>query len=96
MIELKNSYCGTVYVRCIKSKSQISVKLFCVRTKVVPLKILSIPRLELSPALWKISGRKSEIGSCNYVESLENPTDLGSRGVNLDKILICGLLILDF
>jgi hypothetical protein len=42
------AYAAVVYLRVIHSESNFQVSLICVKTKVAPVKTISIPRLELN------------------------------------------------
>ena len=123
------AYCAAVYIVCETSEGNYSM-LLCSKTRIAPVKALSIPRLELMAARilvtlmdtvrkalsketkidevrywsdsmtvlywlqnngeWKtfVQHRVNEILNStkkqdwNHVASLDNPADLGSRGVN--------------
>lgn len=45
------AYGACIYIRCIDSSGLISSNLLCSKTRVAPLKVVSIPRLELCGAL---------------------------------------------
>lgn len=45
------AYASCIYLRSINSSNTFSVQLLCSKTKVAPLKVLTIPRLELCAAL---------------------------------------------
>lgn len=47
----ERGYCAAVYFRVVHPNGEISVELCCSKTKVAPLKKLSIPRLELQAAV---------------------------------------------
>lgn len=47
----QNAYGACIYARCTNTENQISVNLLCAKSRVAPLKALSVPRLELSGAL---------------------------------------------
>ncbi|VEN55472.1 unnamed protein product [Callosobruchus maculatus] len=47
----EKSYAAVVYLRQVSTENSISVHLVCAKTRVAPLKRLSIPRLELCAAL---------------------------------------------
>ncbi|GFS81735.1 uncharacterized protein TNCV_2706761 [Trichonephila clavipes] len=44
-------YCAALYLRCINTSGQISVRFLCSKSKVAPLKSITIPRLELCGAV---------------------------------------------
>ncbi|GFR11452.1 integrase catalytic domain-containing protein [Trichonephila clavata] len=46
----ENAYGAALYLRCINSCGQISVRLLCSKSRVAPLKSITIPRLELCGA----------------------------------------------
>lgn len=131
----KHAYCAAVYVKCVDSDGHITVKLLCAKTKVAPVKMLTIPRLELCGSLllvqlmkkilnsvifpfesyywcdsqivlhWLNSNpanlqvfvgnrvaeiqRSSNIDNWNYVNTKENPADIGSRGILPDQLKHC-------
>lgn len=123
----QTAYAAAIYIKCM-SNGKPNVNLLCAKTKVAPLKIISLPRLELMGALllakmvshlkqnyqfnetrtflWSdsqitlawirddphkrtvfVANRISEIQSLsnrsdwNYVNTLDNPADLGTRGI---------------
>ncbi|GFX59476.1 integrase catalytic domain-containing protein [Trichonephila clavipes] len=45
------SLCAALYLRCINTSGEISVSLLCSKSKVAPLKNITIPRLELCGAV---------------------------------------------
>lgn len=47
----QTAYGACVYIRCIDSSGLISSNLLCSKTRVAPLEVISIPRLELCGAL---------------------------------------------
>ncbi|GFR10927.1 uncharacterized protein TNCT_230761 [Trichonephila clavata] len=46
----EKAYGAALYLRCLNSSGQISVRLLCSKSKVAPLKTITIPRLELCGA----------------------------------------------
>lgn len=132
------AYAAVVYARVETEDGTINTKLVAARTRVAPLRTISIPRLELCGALllsrllkqvsqamripssqifawtdstivlawlagdphkWKlfVANRVVEILEnvhCNkwhYVDSLNNPADIASRGMFLSKLRSCDL-----
>ncbi|XP_072757717.1 uncharacterized protein [Anoplolepis gracilipes] len=61
--------CATVYIRSISEEGQISTHLICSKTKVAPIKKLTIPRLELSGAvlLAKLTSRVLQVLHLQHV-----------------------------
>ncbi|XP_029160297.1 uncharacterized protein LOC114932295 [Nylanderia fulva] len=47
----KRAYAAMVYLRVLRSFDDVQITLLCAKTKVAPLKTLSIPRLELNAAV---------------------------------------------
>ncbi|GFU45059.1 integrase catalytic domain-containing protein [Trichonephila clavipes] len=47
----KRAYAAVVYIKCFNESGQSQTRLLCSKSKVAPLKTLTIPRLELSAAL---------------------------------------------
>ncbi|GFW35211.1 integrase catalytic domain-containing protein [Trichonephila clavipes] len=47
----EKAYSAALYLRCINTSGQISVRLLCSKSKVAPLKSITIPRLELCGAV---------------------------------------------
>ncbi|GFX32846.1 integrase catalytic domain-containing protein [Trichonephila clavipes] len=47
----ERAYDAALYLRCINTSGQISVRLLCSKSKVAPLKSITIPRLELCGAV---------------------------------------------
>lgn len=134
----QQAYGACAYIRTYDEGSAVSVKLLCGKSKVAPLKSLTIPRLELSAALvgarlykkiieslrlmftnvyfWTdstivlswirmaphllkpfVQNRVTEINELTsnttwlHVNSENNPADLLSRGLGLDKLINCNL-----
>jgi len=65
----QRAICATVYMRSSNQKKKVTTHLICSKTKVAPLKKLTIPRLELSGAvlLTKLVSRVSQILRPNCV-----------------------------
>jgi hypothetical protein len=130
----EKAYCAVVYFVC-RTSTGVYVKLLTAKTRVAPLKALTIPRLELMSALmlaklvdsvkkalasqienletrywldsitalywiqnngeWKqfVRHRVNQIlaltkkGDWNHCPGVENPADLGSRGILASKLL---------
>lgn len=47
----ENAYGGAIYIRSVDSNGKIMVRLLCAKTKVAPLKTMTVPRLELQGSL---------------------------------------------
>ncbi|GFX48096.1 integrase catalytic domain-containing protein [Trichonephila clavipes] len=47
----ERAYAGVVYIKCFNESGQSQTRLLCSKSRVAPLKTLTIPRLELSAAL---------------------------------------------
>ncbi|GFW45701.1 integrase catalytic domain-containing protein [Trichonephila clavipes] len=47
----EKAYCAALYLRCINTSGEISFRLLCSKSKVAPLKSITIPRLELCGAV---------------------------------------------
>jgi len=65
----QRAICATVYIRSFNQKEKVTSHLICSKTKVAPLKKLTIPRLELSGAvlLTNLVSRVSQILRRNCV-----------------------------
>jgi hypothetical protein len=47
----EKAYGGVIYIRTIQSNGKISVNILCAKSRVAPLKVTQLPRLELCAAL---------------------------------------------
>ncbi|GFV22526.1 integrase catalytic domain-containing protein [Trichonephila clavipes] len=47
----ERAYAAVVYIKCFNESGQSQTRLLCSKSRVAPLKTLTIPRLELSAAL---------------------------------------------
>ncbi|GFT12003.1 DUF1758 domain-containing protein [Trichonephila clavipes] len=47
----EHAYAAVVYIKCFNESGQLQTRLLCSKSRVAPLKTLTIPRLELSAAL---------------------------------------------
>ncbi|GFV52642.1 integrase catalytic domain-containing protein [Trichonephila clavipes] len=130
----ERDHAPVLYIKCFNESGQSQARLLCSKSRVAPLKTLTIPRLELSAALllsrlvkkvvpilqlpihkiwmWTdstialawiktephklktfVSNRVAEIQALSkdyhwkHVSSKDNPTDLISRGGNVDELL---------
>lgn len=65
----QSAICATVYIRSTDQQGKITNNLICSKTKVAPLKKMTIPRLELSGAvlLTNLVSRVSQILKLNHV-----------------------------
>ncbi|GFV35014.1 integrase catalytic domain-containing protein [Trichonephila clavipes] len=100
------AYAAAIYCRQ-KHNGKIKVQLLVSKTKVAPVKQVSIPRLELCvlswlsghPRKWKtfVANRTSEIIEVlptkhwRHVPSKENPADIASRGIDPKCLPDCKL-----
>ncbi|GFV00279.1 DUF1758 domain-containing protein [Trichonephila clavipes] len=100
------AYASAIYCRQ-KHNGKIKVQLLVSKTKVAPVKQVSIPRLELCvlswlsghPRQWKtfVANRTSEIIEVlptkhwRHVTSKENPADIASRGIDPKCLPDCKL-----
>ncbi|GFV13348.1 integrase catalytic domain-containing protein [Trichonephila clavipes] len=100
------AYAAAIYCRH-KHNGKIKVQLLVSKTKVAPVKQVSIPRLELCvlswlsghPRKWKtfVANRTSEIMEVlptkhwRHVPSKENPADIASRGIDPKCLPDCKL-----
>ncbi|GFU38665.1 integrase catalytic domain-containing protein [Trichonephila clavipes] len=99
------AYAAAIYCRQ-KHNGKIKVQLLVSKTKVAPVKQVSIPRLEFSlpwlsghPRQWKtfVANRTSEIIEVlptkhwRHVPSKENPADIASRGIDPKCLPDCKL-----
>ncbi|GFX86664.1 integrase catalytic domain-containing protein [Trichonephila clavipes] len=96
----EKAYGAALYLRCINTSGQISVRLLCSKSKVAPLKSITIPRLELCGAvlLSKLLKRSldafkelTESDFWKHVNSENNPAGILSRGISPNKIQHCEL-----
>ncbi|GFX87977.1 uncharacterized protein TNCV_4374421 [Trichonephila clavipes] len=96
------AYGAVSYVR-LRTFDKISVHLLASKSRVAPLKVLTLPRLELMGALlaasnrWKVfvANRVKEIRSLTDKDSWrhcpgkDNPSDLLTRGISVDSLINC-------
>ncbi|GFV68108.1 uncharacterized protein TNCV_1873901 [Trichonephila clavipes] len=96
------AYGAASYVR-LRTFDKISVHLLASKSRVAPLKVLTLPRLELMGALlaasnrWKVfvANRVKEIRSLTDKDSWrhcpgkDNPSDLLTRGISADSLINC-------
>ncbi|XP_039303907.1 uncharacterized protein LOC120357485 [Solenopsis invicta] len=95
----ERAYGACVYVREQIRPDKIKIALICSKSRVAPMKALSLPRLELcgaSPSRkWQtfVANRASEIqgisspSEWHYIKSKENPADLISRGETSEHLI---------
>ncbi|GFW98305.1 integrase catalytic domain-containing protein [Trichonephila clavipes] len=74
------AYAAVVYIKCFNESGQSQTRLLCSKSRVAPLKTLTIPRVAEIQALSKDYHWK-------HVSSKNNPADLISRGCNVDELL---------
>ncbi|GFW55936.1 integrase catalytic domain-containing protein [Trichonephila clavipes] len=76
----ERAYAAVVYIKCFNESGQSQTRLLCSKSRVAPLKTLTIPRVAEIQALSKNYHWK-------HVSSKNNPADLISRGCNVDELL---------
>ncbi|GFU47083.1 integrase catalytic domain-containing protein [Trichonephila clavipes] len=76
----ERAYAAVVYIKCFNESGQSQTRLLCSKSRVAPLKTLTIPRVAEIQALSKDYNWK-------HVSSKNNPADLISRGCNVDELL---------
>ncbi|GFX21251.1 integrase catalytic domain-containing protein [Trichonephila clavipes] len=89
------AYGAVSYVR-LRTFDKISVHLLASKSRVAPLKVLTLPRLELINR-WKVfvANRVKEIRSLTDKDSWrhcpgkDNPSDLLTRGISADSLINC-------
>jgi len=87
----ENAYAAAVYLRGLGPSGEWQSSLVA-KTKVVPLKLKSIPRLELCGALLAARLLQSVADGLHiekevrwrYVSTQQNPADLATRGISVD------------
>ncbi|KAK9739528.1 Pao retrotransposon peptidase [Popillia japonica] len=64
----QHAYASCVYARSIDAHKNVKIELFCSKTKVPPLKVLTIPRLELMSAvlLAELMSKVSKLLTVNH------------------------------
>ncbi|GFS88528.1 reverse transcriptase domain-containing protein [Trichonephila clavipes] len=96
----KSAYGAIVYMHSVKEDGTTTTKLISSKSRVAPIKVISIPRLELSASIntpanqLKTFGgnRVSEIQTLTenfewkHIPSAQNPADFISRGVNREEL----------
>ncbi|KAJ8960430.1 hypothetical protein NQ318_013713 [Aromia moschata] len=84
----ERAYGACLYIRSIDDKGNVHVNLLCAKSKVAPVKTLSIPRLELCAALLLARLTDKIINSMTITfESHDNPADYLSRGLYPSQII---------
>ncbi|GFT59950.1 DUF1758 domain-containing protein [Trichonephila clavipes] len=76
----ERAYAAVVYIKCFNESGQSQTRLLCSKSRVAPLKTLTIPRVAEIQALSKDYHWK-------HISSKNNPADLISRGCNVDELL---------
>ncbi|GFT16534.1 integrase catalytic domain-containing protein [Trichonephila clavipes] len=96
----KKAYGAALYLRCINTSGEISVRLLCSKSKVAPLKTLywlvwiKKPLAQLKTFVRNrvsIIQELTESDFWKHVNSENNPADILSRGISPDKIQHCEL-----
>ncbi|GFV23770.1 integrase catalytic domain-containing protein [Trichonephila clavipes] len=82
------AYGAVLYAQSI-SEEDVSTRLLCSKSRVAPVKPITIPRLELCACVLLpqlLEKRLTQNCQWNHVSSNENPADLVSRGLNASDI----------
>ncbi|GFX19794.1 integrase catalytic domain-containing protein [Trichonephila clavipes] len=79
----EKAYGAALYLGCINTSGEISVRLLCSKSKVAPLKGITIPD-------WNFE-ELTESDFWKHVNSENNPADILSRGISPDKDQHCEL-----
>ncbi|GBN43172.1 hypothetical protein AVEN_58849-1 [Araneus ventricosus] len=84
------AYGAAVYCKSRSRSGEVSIKLIASKSRVSPIKRLTIPKLELCSAvlLAKVSEiqKLTNVDQWRHVSSHDNPADLISRGVDPDRL----------
>ncbi|GBM66014.1 hypothetical protein AVEN_39181-1 [Araneus ventricosus] len=93
----KDAFGAVVYLRCVTILNHVKVSLLCSKSKVAPLKSVTIPRLELCAAelLSKLISKAvisrihelTKDFSWHHVKTSENPDDIISRGMTPQQLM---------
>ncbi|XP_077296690.1 uncharacterized protein LOC143918623 [Arctopsyche grandis] len=99
----EQAYVACIYLRSTNKLGQVKCQLLCSRSRVAPLKHVTIPRLELFALHWIkgdsyrwttfVANRVSAIqdhsvpANWHHVGTAENPADLTSRGMDPDQLV---------
>ena len=59
----QKAYGACVYLRCKNSDGSVTINLLCSKSRVAPLKVISVPRLELNAILLLVKLVQNVIGS---------------------------------
>ncbi|GFY26465.1 integrase catalytic domain-containing protein [Trichonephila clavipes] len=93
----ERAYAAVVYIKCFNESEQSQTRLLCSKSRVAPLKTLTIPSVGIKTEPHKLKtfvrNRVAEIQALSkdyhwkHVSSKNNPADLISRGCNVDELL---------